>query len=115
MWYSQTLDPDPSGPPDYRAGLFACCFVYLGYSTLQGPSSVMIRPHPAFWKLIHGVCMIYLLALVFMLVQGKDAARQMLKVRTPAPTYPSPAFPSCVPLDQMHRNAAHHQRMPAGP
>jgi hypothetical protein len=80
VWYSQVFDPDPSGPPDYRAGVFGCALVYLGYSTLQGPASVMIRPHPALWKFVHGCAMLYLLALVFILIQGKDEARKLLTV-----------------------------------
>jgi Phosphatidyl serine synthase len=58
---------------------------YVAYSAVQGPSTVMIRPHPNFWRVVHGVCTIYLLSLVFLLMQGKDEARQLLKVRLRLP------------------------------
>ena len=41
----------------------------------------MIRPHPSVWKFVHGCAMLYLLALVFLLMQGKTAARHAMKVR----------------------------------
>ena len=80
IWYSGAFDAHPPNTADYRASLAACVLVYLGYSTLQGPTSVMIRPHPTVWKFVHGCAMLYLLALVWMLMNGKDEARQMLKV-----------------------------------
>lgn len=51
-----------------------------GYSFVQGPSTCMVRPHPALWRVIHGMVIIYLLALVFLLFQTVDDARQLLKV-----------------------------------
>jgi phosphatidylserine synthase 2 len=41
----------------------------------------MVRPHPAVWRLVHGVLLVYTLALVWMLFQTVDDARQVLKVR----------------------------------
>lgn len=40
-----------------------------GYSTVQGPSTSMVRPHPAVWRLVHGVVVSYLLLLVWLLFQ----------------------------------------------
>ena len=51
-----------------------------GYSFLQGPSTCMVRPHPAVWRIIHGVVIMYMLALVFLLFQNADDARLLLKV-----------------------------------
>ena len=41
---------------------------------------VICRPHPAVWRVVHGVVLIYLLLLIFMLFLTADQARQMLKV-----------------------------------
>jgi Phosphatidyl serine synthase len=100
VWFSGALDPNgPPNEPNFQAAVMACAFVYLGYSTLQGPGSVMIRPHPTVWKFWHGCCMLYLLALVFMLVQGKDEARRMMKARFRALTA---AFTACRLLHLLH-------------
>ena len=41
----------------------------------------MVRPHPGFWRIVHGVIVVYLLILVFMLFQNVDTARKSLQVR----------------------------------
>jgi hypothetical protein len=82
VWFSGALRKEPSDDENAKAGIVACALVYLAYSTLQGPSSVMIRPHPIVWKFVHGCAMLYLLGVVFLLMQGKAAARQFLKVLT---------------------------------
>ena len=41
----------------------------------------MVRPHPVMWRLVHGVVVVYLLALVWLLFQDLDAARLSLKVQ----------------------------------
>ena len=51
-----------------------------GYAFLQGPSTCMVRPHPGFWRVIHGVIVVYLLILVWMLFQNVDTARKSLQV-----------------------------------
>ena len=40
----------------------------------------MVRPHPGFWRVVHGIVILYLLALAFLLFQNVDDARQLLKV-----------------------------------
>jgi hypothetical protein len=52
-----------------------------GYSVLQGPSTSMVRPHPAVWRLVHGVLVAYTLFLVWLLFQDVSDARAFLKVR----------------------------------
>lgn len=60
-----------------------CCmsrWVDAGYSVIQGPRTSMVRPHPAFWRLVHGTAVIYVMGLVWLLFQTADDARQALKV-----------------------------------
>lgn len=64
------------------AMLAECQLVYAGYSTVQGPSSPLVRPHPAVWRLIHGVVVLYLVSLIFLLFQDAHDARLFLKVGT---------------------------------
>lgn len=58
---------------------------------MQGPSTSMVRPHPAIWRIMHGMIVIYLLGLVFLLFQDVDNARQLLKVQAPLQGFSSPA------------------------
>ena len=50
---------------------------------LQGPPCAMIRPHPAVWRLVHGVVVVYLSFLVFLLYQTPHDARQFMKAAPP--------------------------------
>jgi hypothetical protein len=52
-----------------------------GYSVVQGPATPLVRPHPAFWRLVHGCMVCYLLFMIYMLFQSVDDARQLLKAR----------------------------------
>lgn len=64
-----------------KHGIWAIVSVFLGYSAVQGTSSPhLVRPHPSFWKLVHGVMICYLSFMVFLLFQTVDDARIFLKV-----------------------------------
>lgn len=54
--------------------------ICAGYSVLQGPTTSMVRPHPSFWRFMHGVCVVYFLFLVWMLFQDIHDARSFMKV-----------------------------------
>ncbi|PNT70751.1 hypothetical protein BRADI_2g17230v3 [Brachypodium distachyon] len=60
-------------------GVWAMIAVFLAYCTLQAPSTILIRPHPAVWRLVHGLAVVYLVALTFLLFQNRDDARQFMK------------------------------------
>ncbi|KAK9837431.1 hypothetical protein WJX81_001944 [Elliptochloris bilobata] len=86
VYFSGALSPPSLEPGDLqtayvnvRHGIIAAALVYLGYAAIQGPATCMVRPHPAVWRVIHGMVIIYLLALVFLLFQTVDDARQMMR------------------------------------
>lgn len=64
-----------------KRSLVAVCAAYLLYSALQGPDTHMVNPHPAVWRVMHGLFVLYLLFLVFLLCQETNDARMVLKVR----------------------------------
>ncbi|KAL4540689.1 hypothetical protein Ndes2526B_g07525 [Nannochloris sp. 'desiccata'] len=88
-YFSHPLNPPqrPENPVDAaqtayfnaKTGIWALVLVFLGYSVVQGPSTKMVRPHPAFWKLVHGMTVCYLLFWVYMLFQNVDDARLFLR------------------------------------
>ncbi|XP_049932318.1 CDP-diacylglycerol--serine O-phosphatidyltransferase 1-like isoform X1 [Nymphaea colorata] len=73
IWSSGVLDPDKSVAYDVitsvKRGVLAMIAVFLAYCLLQAPSTILIRPHPAIWRLVHGMAVIYLVALTFLLFQ----------------------------------------------
>ncbi|XP_020600359.1 CDP-diacylglycerol--serine O-phosphatidyltransferase 1 isoform X2 [Phalaenopsis equestris] len=62
-----------------KRGVCAMIAVFLTYSLLQAPPTVLIRPHPAIWRLVHGMAVVYLVALTFLLFQNRDDARKFMK------------------------------------
>ncbi|CAN7064003.1 unnamed protein product [Brassica oleracea var. botrytis] len=87
IWASGALDPDSTTSDDIvtsvKRGVWAMIAVFLAYSLLQAPSTVLIRPHPAIWRLVHGLAVIYLVSLTFLLFQRRDDARQFMKFLHP--------------------------------
>ncbi|KAG7032536.1 CDP-diacylglycerol--serine O-phosphatidyltransferase 1 [Cucurbita argyrosperma subsp. argyrosperma] len=87
IWSSGALDPQNAAHEDsaksVKRGVWAMISVFLAYCLLQAPSTILIRPHPAIWRLVHGMAVIYLIALTFLLFQSRDDARQFMKFLHP--------------------------------
>ncbi|KAK6146831.1 hypothetical protein DH2020_020700 [Rehmannia glutinosa] len=87
VWASGALDPERSSETDLvtsvKRGIWAMIAVFLAYCLLQAPSTVLIRPHPAIWRLVHGMAVIYLVALTFLLFQKRDDAREFMRFLHP--------------------------------
>ncbi|KAL6785346.1 hypothetical protein ACKKBG_A03465 [Auxenochlorella protothecoides x Auxenochlorella symbiontica] len=75
-------DPATAASLDYqhaKNGIWAVVYAFLIISTVQGPDTKMIRPHPAFWRFVFGLVTCYTLFMVYLLFQSADGARQTLK------------------------------------
>lgn len=59
-------------------GVYAAIASFLLFAMIQFRDGPFVRPHPAFWRIILGVNLVYELALVFLLFQDLDTARHML-------------------------------------
>jgi phosphatidylserine synthase 2 len=57
---------------------------------LQFRDGPFIRPHPAFWRMVLGVNLLYELALVFLLFQDLSSARTMMTFIDPNLGVPLP-------------------------
>ena len=71
-------------------GVYAVVSFFLLFSMIQFRDGPFIRPHPAFWRVVLGVNLLYELALVFLLFQDLDTARQMMKYIDPSLGKPLP-------------------------
>lgn len=47
-------------------------------SVLSFPNGPFIRPHPAVWRMVFGLSIFYLLALLFLLFQDYGTARRII-------------------------------------
>eukprot|EP00953_Heterococcus_sp_UTEX-ZZ885_P000736 916-Heterococcus_DN1.PRE.1 len=63
-----------------RAALAGCSFLFLVHCFLQYRDTLFVRPHPGFWRLVHGVGMLYLLGVAVLLFHTRAEARRLLAV-----------------------------------
>ena len=55
-------------------GVAACAF--LTYCAVQVRDGLMYRPHPVFWRVVHGIGILYMCSLTYLLMQSPDDARK---------------------------------------
>ncbi|EUC63415.1 phosphatidylserine synthase [Rhizoctonia solani AG-3 Rhs1AP] len=78
------------GKDKKRLGVYASICAFLLFSMVQFRDSLFIRPHPALWRIILGINLLYELALVFLLFQDLDSARIMMTYIDPNLGVPLP-------------------------
>lgn len=61
-----------------KRGITAMVLAFLLFGVTQTPDGPFRRPHPAFWRLILCLSIVYELALIFVLFQTVDNARKLL-------------------------------------
>jgi phosphatidylserine synthase 2 len=64
-------------------GAYAAVAGFLLFSMIQFRDGPFVRPHPAFWRVVLGVNLLYELALVFLLFQDVNSARSMMTFLDP--------------------------------
>jgi phosphatidylserine synthase 2 len=77
-YVATTQDVLEEGQDKRRVGVYAAITAFLMFSMIQFRDGPFIRPHPAFWRVILGVNLLYELALVFLLFQDLKTARHMM-------------------------------------
>lgn len=72
---------DESGPnreANLAAGLYSVCFLFLAIGLLVFPNGPYTRPHPAIWRLVFGISVLYFLFLSFVLFQSYQDVQLVL-------------------------------------
>lgn len=59
-------------------GILCVIFFFLIISLLAFPNGPFTRPHPAFWRIVFGVSVLYLLGLIFILFQNYETVKSMM-------------------------------------
>eukprot|EP01133_Synstelium_polycarpum_P014158 gene14158-16686_t len=88
VYFAFTKEQSPGG--SVKTGLWGACGAFLLFSMLQMRDGLFIRPHPAVWRVVMGMGVIYLCALVFLLFQTADEARAIMKHIDPRLGVPLP-------------------------
>lgn len=64
---------------EQRGAIFGTFFAFLCFAAIYFPNTLMVRPHPIFWRLILGCMVAYAMFLTYMLLLPLDQARATLK------------------------------------
>ncbi|CAG7822093.1 unnamed protein product [Allacma fusca] len=62
-----------------KRGLVACIVFFISLALVITPDGPFLRPHPALWRLLFVVSIVYQIAMIFLLFQSAKDARQLLK------------------------------------
>ncbi|RQM23720.1 hypothetical protein B5M09_003912 [Aphanomyces astaci] len=72
-------DPASTQVDDLKSGVKFACIFFLVYCVLQLRDGHFIRPHPAIWRLITGIFILYEMLLIVLLFLKTPDARQFLR------------------------------------
>jgi len=89
-YVATTQDVLEEGQDKRRVGIYAAIASFLTFSMIQFRDGPFIRPHPAIWRIVLGVNLLYELVLVFLLFQDLDTARFMMTLIDPNLGVPLP-------------------------
>merc|ERR1711916_113217 len=81
---------DAYGLSSSKLGLVASAFVFLVFAMLNLGDGPFIRPHPAVWRVVLGLSVLYVVCLTYLLFQSKDDARALMGALDPALGVPLP-------------------------
>ena len=70
--------PNLSVVQNVKLGLSAAAFVFIGFGTVHLPDSLMVRPHPAVWRGVLALGVLYLVFLTFMIFQDLPTVRMIM-------------------------------------
>lgn len=81
--YFAFVNPDADRATSVWSGLLAVAFTFLCIGLLVFPNGPFIRPHPAIWRLIFGISLLYLFVMVFVLFQKRTDVLEVIYLFDP--------------------------------
>jgi len=83
-YVAMSSDVLEEGQDKRRWGAYAALSAFLLFTMLHARDGPFIRPHPAFWRIVLGINLLYELGMVFLLFQDLSSARQMMTFLDPS-------------------------------
>ncbi len=91
-----TEEGDPRA--DTHAAILGLVIMFSVYCATQVRDTLMVRPHPMLWRVVHGFAVLYLCLLCVLFMQSVDGARSLIRLIAPqAIDEFKPADPFAVP------------------
>ena len=67
-----------------KLGLAASAWTFIVFGTIHLPDSLMLRPHPAFWRAVLSIAILYLVWNIFLLFQDVKTIQQIAGLYDPS-------------------------------
>ncbi|XP_029652149.1 phosphatidylserine synthase 2 [Octopus sinensis] len=111
VYVSVFEETSPNTNFNIKRGIVATVFTFLLFGVTQTPDGPFRRPHPAFWRLVLCMSIVYELSLVFLLFQTVHDARQLMTHLDPKLGSPLPEKDyggNCYIFDSNHSDPFHN-------
>ncbi|CAG8499237.1 5685_t:CDS:2 [Paraglomus brasilianum] len=90
VYVAMNPDTEEDTSANFKKGFSASICFFLLFAMLQFRDGPFIRPHPAFWRIVMGLGVLYQTFLVFLLFQSKKDARYSISLIDPNLGVPLP-------------------------
>lgn len=71
---------DSNSDSNVRAAAAALCFLLMVHCFLQCRDTLLVRPHPGVWRLVHGLGLTYLFGITALLFNSRSDARRLMSI-----------------------------------
>lgn len=78
LMYSALTRSDEGKETNYWHGFWCLVFFFLVISMLTFPNGPFTRPHPAVWRIVFGISVLYFLGTVFLIYQCYDDIKEIM-------------------------------------
>lgn len=78
LYFAFTQDSDADVANNLWSGVKCIIYFFLVISMLAFPNGPFTRPHPLLWRVVFGISVLYLMALMFVLFQNFTTVRAIL-------------------------------------
>ncbi|CAG0881613.1 unnamed protein product [Darwinula stevensoni] len=78
IYFAFSRDDKKSFEDNVLSGILCVIFFFLIISVLAFPNGPFTRPHPAVWRMVFGISVLYLMALLFLLFQDYQTVKNIV-------------------------------------
>ncbi|XP_076349930.1 phosphatidylserine synthase-like isoform X2 [Tachypleus tridentatus] len=78
LYFAFTRDDEKSLEDNIWSGISCVVFFFLIISVLTFPNGPFTRPHPAIWRMVFGLSVLYLMSLLFILFQNYKTVKSIM-------------------------------------
>ncbi|XP_022258316.1 phosphatidylserine synthase 1-like [Limulus polyphemus] len=78
LYFAFTRDDENSLEDNIWSGICCVVFFFLIISVLTFPNGPFTRPHPAIWRMVFGLSVLYLMSLLFILFQNYKTVKSIM-------------------------------------